>query len=85
MAEAIWNDGDLPATFLHNLLHYDQPKADPIAVHLCSTMQLPKFWEKFGEIAAFYACACISHMHHEKLIVLLVAHLDFNTAMTCEL
>ena len=85
MAEAIRHDGYLTATFRHYLLHNDQPKADPIAVHLGCSVQLPKFWEKFGQIAAFYPSARVSHVHHEKLVAFLVSHLDFNAAVASEL
>ena len=84
-AEAFRLDPNLTLAALHDLLDYEEAKANTLTVKISSAVKLTKLLKQVGYILCGDAYSGIFNRHLKSAIPLSVAYLDLDTSLLCEL
>ena len=84
LAQTFRSGHDSSAVFQYNLLDHCQSETYAIVVLIGCSVEPAKLREKFRQALSIYPHPSVPHVHHQELIILVVAHLDVNSALGSE-
>ena len=85
MAKTCGPSKDPASRAFYDPLDDSQTETDPVTIHLRSPVQLTKPGEKFWQVFCTDSYSSVDHMHHEALLLQVVASHDFDLSLSGKL